>query len=67
MWIYVLILSSYKNEWNISIFSNMDGPREYCAQWNKTDRERQILYDVTYMCNLKNNTNESILKMETDL
>ena len=29
-------------------------------------RERQILYDITYMWNLKNNTNESIYKTETD-
>ena len=28
----------------------------------KSDRERQILYDITYMWNLKNNTNESIYK-----
>ena len=32
----------------------------------KSDRERQI-YDITYMCNLKNNTNELIYKTETDL
>ena len=29
-------------------------------------RQRQILYDITYMWNLKNNTNESIHKTETD-
>ena len=29
-------------------------------------RERQILYCITYMWNLKNNTNESIYKTETD-
>ena len=27
---------------------------------------RQILYDITYMCDLKNNTNESIYKTEID-
>ena len=26
--------------------------------WNKSDREKQILYDFTYMWNLKNKTNE---------
>ena len=31
-----------------------------------SDRERQILYDITYMWNLKNNTNESIYETETD-
>ena len=29
-------------------------------------RERQILYDITYMWNLKYDTNELIYKMETD-
>ena len=29
-------------------------------------RERQKLFDITYMWNLKNNTNESIYKTETD-
>ena len=24
------------------------------AKWNKSDREKQILYDITYMWNLKN-------------
>jgi len=30
----------------------MDGPQEYYAKWNKSDRERQIPYDVSYMWNL---------------
>ena len=29
-------------------------------------RERQISYDITYMCNLKYDTNELIYKTETD-
>ena len=29
----------------------------YYARWNKSDRERQIQYDITYMWNLKNTTN----------
>ena len=28
--------------------------------------QRQILYDITYIWNLKNNTNELIYKTETD-
>ena len=47
-------------------FSNMDGPREYHTKWSMSDRERQMLCDVTFMWNLKNNTNESIYKTETD-
>ena len=30
-------------------------------------RERKILYDITYMWNLKNNTSEIIYKRETDV
>ena len=32
----------------------------------KLDRERQISYDITYMWNLKTDTNEHIYKTETD-
>ena len=32
----------------------------------KSVRQRQILYVITYMWNLKNNTNQSIYKTETD-
>ena len=35
----------------------MDGPGGYYAKWNKSDREKQILCDFTYMCNLKYKTN----------
>ena len=41
----------------------MDGPKEY---YTKSDRERQILYDITYMWNLKNKKIKSIYKTETD-
>ena len=60
------ILLSHKKEWNIAICSNMDGSRGYHTKWSKSDREKQILYDITYMQNLKENTNESIYKTETD-
>ena len=43
----------------------MDRPRDYHTKWSKSDRERPILYEITYMWNLKNNTNESIYKTET--
>ena len=26
----------------------MDGPRDYHSKWSKSDRERQISYDMTY-------------------
>ena len=50
-------ISFSKKEWNTAIYSNADGPREYYTEYNKSDRERQILYDITYMQDLKNNMN----------
>ena len=44
----------------------MDGPRDYHTKRSKSDRERQIPYDITYMWNLKYDTNELIYKTETD-
>ena len=35
----------------------MAGPGVFYAQWNKSDRERQIIYIITYMWNLKNKMN----------
>ena len=49
-----------------AICSNMDGPRDYHAKGSKLNRERQISYDITYMQNLKYDTDEFIYKMETD-
>ena len=59
------ILLSHKKEWNVVFGSNLGGLREYHTKWNKSDKEREILY-ITYMWNLKNNTNESIYITETD-
>ena len=35
------------------IFSNMYGPRNYHTKWNKSERKRQISYDIAHMWNLK--------------
>ena len=43
------VLFSYNKERNLAICSNMDEPRGYYANWNNSDRERQVLYDFTYM------------------
>ena len=40
----------------------MDGPRVYYTKWNKSDRERQILYDITYLWNLKKNQLMNVTK-----
>ena len=55
-----------QKEWNIAICSNMDEPREHYAQWIKSDREKQVLYGITYRLNLKYNMNEPIYQTETD-
>ena len=31
----------------------MDGPRDCHTEWSKSDRDRQISYDIAYMWNLK--------------
>ena len=54
------ILLSHKKEWNNAICSNMDGPRDKYTKWSKSERERQIPYDITYMWNLKYDANELI-------
>ena len=44
----------------------MDGPRDYHTKWSKSEGERQIPYDITYMWNLKYDTNELTYETETD-
>ena len=66
MWYRYTMEYSHKKEWNNAICNNMDGLRGYSVKWNKSGRERQIPYDITYMWNLKYDTNEPINKTETD-
>ena len=44
----------------------MDETRDYHTKLSKSERERQIPYEITYTWNLKYNTNELIYKTETD-
>ena len=44
--IYNGILLSHKKGWNNAIY-NMAGFGRHHAKWNKSDRERQILYHIT--------------------
>ena len=32
----------------LAIYKKMDGPWDHNAKWNKSDRERQILHDLTH-------------------
>ena len=67
MWyIYNEILLSHKKEQNNAICSNMEETRGYHTKWHKSERERQIPYDITYMWNLKYDTNEPIYETETE-
>ena len=46
----------------------MDGPRDYHTESNKSDSERQIPYDLTYIWNLiKSDTKKLICKTETQI
>ena len=56
--------SAIKKGWNNAICSNMDRPGNYHTKWSKSDKVRQI-YDIAYMWNIKNDTNEFIYKTET--
>ena len=47
-------------EWNNAIFSNMDGSTDYHTKKSKSDRERQIACNITYMWNLKKKWDEWI-------
>ena len=40
--------SAIKKEWNFAIYNNIAGPGEYYPKLNKSDRERQTLYDIPY-------------------
>ena len=44
----------------------MDATRDYHTEGSKSEREKQILHDITYMWNLKYDPNESIYETETD-
>ena len=46
-------LLSHSKKWNNDICSNMNGHRDYHIKWSKSDRERQISCDITYVESLK--------------
>ena len=50
-----------------NVFWKRKEARNYHTMWNKSDREKQISYDITYMWNLKKNcVNELIYKTKVD-
>ena len=44
--------SAMRKKGDTAICNNMVRSWGYCAKWNKPHRERQTLYDNTYMWNL---------------
>ena len=44
----------------------MNGTESSHIQCSKSEREREIPYDITYLCNLKYGTDDLIHKTETD-
>ena len=53
LYIYTMgYYSAIKRKKNKTICSNMAGPRDYHTKWSRSNRERQISYDITYMLNL---------------
>lgn len=47
VYIYNGILFSPEKKGNPAICDNIDGSWKYYAKWDKPDRERQVLYDMT--------------------
>ena len=63
--IYNGLLLSHKKEWNNAICSNMDATRDSHTKWSKSERERQIPCDITYMWNLEYDINGSTKQKQT--
>ena len=51
-WPLYIFFAIKKKKRNNAICSNMDGPRDFHTKRSKSDRERQVSYDITYMWNL---------------
>ena len=51
--IYNGILFSHKKGQNNTTGSNIDGPRDYHAEWSKSDGQRQIIWYHLYVESLK--------------
>ena len=43
----------------------MNGPRGYYVKQSKLVKERQMLYDITYLWNLKSKTNDQPKRKQT--
>ena len=59
-------LEHKKREWNNAICHDTDGPRDYCTEWSKPDREIKISWYHFYVESKKIYLPEFIYKTEID-
>ena len=62
---YTGIKLSHKEEQNNAICGNMDGNRGYHAKRSKSERDKYRMI-ITYVWNVKQDTNEPVYEAETD-
>ena len=60
------ILLGHKKERNYAICRTLSATGDYHTKWSKSERERQMPYDITYMWNLKYDKNGPIYETETE-
>ena len=67
MWyIYIVgLLLSHKKEWDCVIYRDVDRPRDCHTEWNKSEKEKQILYNITFMWNLEKWYRRTYLQSKT--
>lgn len=58
--------SAIQKEGNLAFCNNIGVIRGYYVKWNKSNRERQIPYDVIYIWNLKKSNKWTNRKIEMD-
>ena len=58
------IFQLQKKNKNFAIYNNVVKPWENYAKLNKSDRESQIPYDLSYLWNLKNKQITKVLKVK---
>ena len=65
MW-YIYTMESYSAIKYNAICSNMDGSRDSHPEWGKSERERQIPYNITYIWNIVYGTKKPFHRKENN-
>ena len=52
-----------RKQWHCS---NVNGPRNYHAQWSQSDNQTPTSNAITYMCSLKKGHSELLYRTDTD-